>query len=75
VLQKEGGSYYRLGANSQLRATADLAQATVFRVHRFKEKLKTKMRGVNCAGWFRPEDWSAGSFYRSAGFSTDELEN
>ena len=57
-LEGEEGYYFKMVENSQLQAIATLQEATVFNVHRFKETLSTKMKGVNCSGWFMPELWS-----------------
>ena len=48
----------------KISANATLTEAIVFKVVRFKERLSTKIRGVNLAGWFHPEVWSTADFYK-----------
>lgn len=49
------GYFTIVGENNELRAIASREEATRFRVLMFKERLKTKMRGVNLSSWYLPE--------------------
>ena len=60
---KELNYFAVAGENNQLRAIATREEATRFKVWRVKERLRTRIRGVNIASWFLPERWSNEKFF------------
>ena len=50
--RKDESSYYRLTTEGFLMADATKEEAEVFKIVRFKERLSTKMQGINIASWF-----------------------
>ena len=51
------------GEKNELRAIATKETATRFKVLRIKERLRTRMRGVNIASWFLPESVTNTKFF------------
>ena len=51
------------GKENELRATGTKETATRFKVLRLKERLRTRMRGVNMASWFLPESVTNAPFF------------
>jgi len=69
IIKKKGKAnlYYQLYDNRLLEATTNKTdEATRFRVVRLKERLRTKIRGVNLANWFMPNNDSNPDFFNGS---------